>query len=115
MFVTLRDIEDDGPLSFRASVTTEDGDEISGRHRFYKGHYDEHVQRDPERERRDWRDMRGMIETSWGYAITCHKAQGSSWPNVVVYDDRLSRTEEDRKRWLYTAITRAERGLVILD
>jgi hypothetical protein len=27
------------------------------------------VQRDPERERRDWRDMRGMIETSWGYAI----------------------------------------------
>jgi exodeoxyribonuclease V len=115
MFVTLRDIEDDGPLSFRASVTTEDGDEISGRHRFYKGHYDEHIQRDPERERRDWRDMRGMIETSWGYAITCHKAQGSSWPNVIVYDDQLSRTEEDRKRWLYTAITRAERGLVILD
>jgi exodeoxyribonuclease-5 len=59
--------------------------------------------------------MRGMIETSWGYAITCHKAQGSSWPNVIVYDDQLSRTEEDRKRWLYTAITRAERGLVILD
>ncbi|MFM7416951.1 MAG: ATP-binding domain-containing protein, partial [Alphaproteobacteria bacterium] len=49
------------------------------------------------------------------YAITCHKAQGSSWPNVIVYDDQLSRTEEDRKRWLYTAITRAERGLVILD
>ena len=115
MFVTLRDIEDDGPLSFRASVTTEDDLEISGRHRFYKGHYDEHIQRDPERERRDWRDMRGMIETSWGYAITCHKAQGSSWPNVIVYDDQLSRTEEDRKRWLYTAITRAERGLVILD
>ena len=115
MFVNLRDIEDDGPLSFRASVTTEDGVDISGRHRFYKGHYDEHIQRDPERERRDWRDMRGMIETSWGYAITCHKAQGSSWPNVIVYDDQLSRTEEDRKRWLYTAITRAERGLVILD
>jgi exodeoxyribonuclease-5 len=26
-----------------------------------------------------------------------------------------SRTAEDRARWLYTAITRAERGLVLLD
>jgi exodeoxyribonuclease-5 len=115
MFVHLIDIEDDGPLAFRASVTTEDGLAITGRHRFYKGHYDEHLQRDPERERRDWRELRGLIETSWGYAITCHKAQGSQWENVIVYDDRLSRTPEDRARWLYTAITRAERGLVLLD
>ena len=28
---------------------------------------------------------------------------------------RLGRTAEDRARWLYTAITRAERGLVILQ
>ncbi len=115
MFVNLTDIEDDGLLSFRASVTTEDGVAIAGRHRFYKGHYDEHVQRDPDRERRDWRELRGLIETAWGYAITCHKAQGSQWENVIVYDDRLSRTPEDRARWLYTAITRAERGLVLLD
>ena len=59
--------------------------------------------------------MRQLIETVWGYAITCHKSQGSSWPNVIVYDDGLSRTAEERNRWLYTAITRAERGLVILD
>jgi exodeoxyribonuclease-5 len=115
MFVTLSDIEDEGRLAFRATVTTEDGLAISGRHRFYKGHYDDHVQRDPDRERRDWRELRGLIETSWGYAITCHKSQGSQWENVIVYDDRLSRTPEDRARWLYTAITRAERGLVILD
>ncbi len=68
-----------------------------------------------QRERRDWRALRGLIETAWGYAITCHKAQGSQWENVVVYDDGLSRTPEDRARWLYTAITRAERGLVLLD
>lgn len=115
MFVSLTDIADEDHLSFSASITTEDGAEISGRHRFYKGHYDEHVHRDPERERRDWRELRGLIETSWGYAITCHKAQGSQWENVVVYDDGLSRTAEDRARWLYTAITRAERGLVLLD
>jgi len=115
MFVHLTDIEDDGPLSFRASVTTEDGLAIAGRHRFYKGHYDDHVRLQPDRARQDWRELRGLIETSWGYAITCHKAQGSQWENVVVYDDGLSRTPEDRARWLYTAITRAERGLVLLD
>jgi exodeoxyribonuclease V len=59
--------------------------------------------------------MRGLIEAVWGYAITCHKAQGSSWPHVVVFDDGLGRTAEDRSRWLYTAITRAEWGLAILD
>ncbi len=115
MFVSLTDIEDDGPLSFRASVTTEDGLAIAGRHRFYKGHYDDHVRLQLDRARQDWRELRGLIETSWGYAITCHKAQGSQWENVVVYDDGLSRTPEDRARWLYTAITRAERGLVLLD
>ncbi|HEV7266514.1 MAG TPA: AAA family ATPase [Falsiroseomonas sp.] len=115
MFVSLADTRDEGGLAFSATVTTEDGAAITGRHRFYKGHYDDHVQRDPDRERRDWRDLRGLIETSWGYAITCHKSQGSQWENVIVYDDRLSRTAEERARWLYTAITRAERGLVILD
>ena len=48
------------------------------------------------RERRDYREMRGLIESSWGYAITCHKAQGSQLPTVVVFDDGLGRTAEDR-------------------
>ena len=55
------------------------------------------------------------MESVWGYAITAHKAQGSQWRNVIVYDDGLGRTPEERARWLYTAITRAEQGLVILD
>ena len=115
MFLSLADIRHESDLAFSATVTTEDGVAISGRHRFYKGHYDDHVRYDRERLTRDYREMRGLIESSWGYAITCHKAQGSQWTNVVVYDDGLSRTAEDRNRWLYTAITRAERGLVILD
>ena len=115
MFVSLADIRDDGRLAFSASVTTEDGVAIVGQQRFYKGHYDDHVAFDNERSRRDWKEVRGLVETVWGYAITCHKSQGTSWPNVIVYDDGLSRTAEDRNRWLYTAITRAERGLVILD
>jgi len=115
MFLSLADIRDESDLAFSATVTTEDGVAISGRHRFYKGHYDDHVHYDRERLTRDYREMRGLIESSWGYAITCHKAQGSQFPTVVVFDDGLSRTAADRNRWLYTAITRAEWGLVILD
>jgi exodeoxyribonuclease-5 len=115
MFVSLADVRNEGPLDFSATVTTEDGLAIGGRQRFYKGHYDDHVTPDPDRFRRDWKQMRGLIETVWGYAITAHKSQGSSWPNVIVYDDGLGRTAEDRNRWLYTAITRAEQGLVLLD
>lgn len=115
MFVSLDDVRNEGPLEFSATITTEDRVAIAGRQCFYKGHYDDHVYLDPERSRRDWKEMRGLIETVWGYAITAHKAQGSSWPNVIVYDDGLGRTAEDRARWLYTAITRAEQGLAILD
>lgn len=115
MFVSLAEIRHEGRLSFSAAVTTEDDTSIAGRHLFYKGHYDDHVAFDQERARRDWKEMRGLIETDWGYAITCHKSQGSQWENVIVFDDGLGRTPEDRARWLYTAITRAERGLAILD
>ncbi len=115
MFLDLSDIRDESPLAFSASVRTEDGTSVPGHQWFYKGHFDDHVAYDAERLRRDWRDMRGLVESVWGYAITCHKAQGSQWENVIVYDDGLGRTAEDRARWLYTAITRAEQGLVILD
>ena len=115
MFVSLGDIRSEDQVSFSATITTEDGVEVAQRQQFYRGHYDDHVSLDPDRFQRDWKSMRGLIETVWGYAITCHKAQGSSWPNVIVYDDGLSRTAEERAKWLYTAITRAERGLVILD
>src|SRR4029450_2141055 len=49
----------------------------------------------PARARRAWRDRPGLLETPGGPATTCHKAQGSQWENVVVYDDGLSRTAED--------------------
>ena len=55
-----------------------------------------------------------LTEATFGWAITGHKSQGSQWENVVVWDDGLGRTEQDRRRWLYTVITRAEQGLVIL-
>lgn len=63
----------------------------------------------------DWRDLQGTQVFDYGYALTCHKAQGSQWPDVVIYDEsRMFR--EDARRWLYTALTRAsERVTVVLD
>jgi exodeoxyribonuclease-5 len=118
MFLELADIRDETANCFSAVVRSEDGETVGSegeRHFIYKGHFDDHVQPDPERERRDHWTKKGLIEAVWGYAITCHKSQGSQWENVLVFDDGLGRTAEDRARWLYTAITRAEKGLVILD
>ena len=116
MFLTLTDVrqDPDDAFAFSAMVETEDGARIGGRQSFWRGEYADHVAYDPERGRREWQMRRGLVETSWGYAITVHKAQGSAWSNVIVYDDGFGRTAADRNRWLYTAITRAEWGLVIL-
>jgi exodeoxyribonuclease-5 len=123
MFVTLDEIEEDGDeIVFKAAITTEDGHQVGGerngkreRFRVYRGHFDDHLSPDPERERRDHHRKRSMVECVWGWAITCHKAQGAQFENIVVFDDGLGRTPQDRARWLYTAITRAERGLALLD
>ncbi len=48
----------------------------------------------------------------FAYAVTCHKAQGSEYDTVVVLDE--SRYFSDAREWLYTAITRAKKNLVII-
>nr|WP_257215650.1 ATP-dependent RecD-like DNA helicase [Bacillus pumilus] len=48
----------------------------------------------------------------FGYAITCHKSQGSQWDNVVVLNEVLN--HETHHRWLYTAITRAAEKLILV-
>jgi exodeoxyribonuclease-5 len=54
-----------------------------------------------------------LNEFDWGYIITAHKAQGSSWDHVTVVDDSVA-FRENRAKWLYTSITRAESGLTML-
>lgn len=122
MFVTLRDIVDEGSHFFSATVIDEDGNPIGpptsdggrGRLRIYKGHFEDHIAFDKDRHDRDWKVKRQLTEATFGWAITGHKSQGSQWENVIVWDDGLGRSEQDRRRWLYTVITRAEKGLVIL-
>lgn len=50
------------------------------------------------------------LRVKFGYAVTCHKAQGGEWPNAVVVFERR-RPTLDCLRWAYTAITRAKKTL----
>lgn len=48
----------------------------------------------------------------YGYALTCHKAQGGEWDNVFVDLFRYGGTaNENYFRWAYTALTRASERL----
>ncbi len=51
----------------------------------------------------------------WGYAMTVHKSQGSEARRVVVFEERFSQmSDDDWKRWLYTAVTRARERLLVV-
>ena len=54
-----------------------------------------------------------ICQFDYGYAISCHKAQGSEFDKVVVFDESRSFPGE-QKKWLYTAITRAKKKLIII-
>jgi exodeoxyribonuclease-5 len=52
-------------------------------------------------------------EFDFGYVLTVHKAQGSQWDAVVLFDESFA-FRENRARWLYTGITRAAARIVIV-
>ncbi|MDR2034685.1 MAG: AAA family ATPase [Helicobacteraceae bacterium] len=56
------------------------------------------------------------LRFKFGYAITCHKAQGGEWKNVFI-DCELKQNllRKNSYRWLYTAITRAKETLYVMN
>jgi exodeoxyribonuclease V len=57
------------------------------------------------------------LQVKFGYAITCHKAQGGQWKHVYLDqgflpDDQLS---TEHVRWLYTGLTRASEKLFFVN
>lgn len=55
------------------------------------------------------------LRVKFGYAVTCHKAQGGEWSRVYLnIEPALENIPRSNfYRWLYTAITRASKELVI--
>lgn len=87
---------------------------------------------------RPFRDQKGEAEIkeyglgrgdtaalTFAQAITVHKSQGSEWPSVMIVDEswglkamndkRGADGDLERRRWLYTAITRAQDSVVLCD
>ncbi|MCM2472069.1 AAA family ATPase [Rhizobium sp. CG5] len=60
-----------------------------------------------------WATRKRYDEFDYGYALTVHKAQGSQWNNVVLFDESWA-FRDTRERWLYTAVTRAAETLTIV-
>lgn len=59
----------------------------------------------------EWR----AVYVQYGYALTCHKAQGGEWPSVFINFHLKTSREEDSFRWGYTAITRATNEVWLMN
>ncbi len=75
------------------------------------------------RNKRDrWKKIRedpyfNALQVKYSYAVTCHKAQGGQWKAVFLDHGYLTSEMIDREflRWLYTAFTRAEERLYLVN
>jgi len=61
----------------------------------------------------DWMQRKPYDEFDFGYVLTVHKAQGSQWDDVVLFDESFA-FPDSRERWLYTGITRAAKQLTVV-
>ncbi len=82
-------------------IEGEDGEriEVSAHPHYFHGNQPEYWER------------KNAEEFDFGYALTVHKAQGSQWDNVLLFDEWRGK---DRREWLYTAITRAAERIDIV-
>ncbi len=64
-------------------------------------------------EKMPWYERNGAEEFDYGYALTVHKAQGSQFGNVFMFDESWVFRDAARN-WLYTGITRAAERITIV-
>ena len=64
-------------------------------------------------EQMEWLVRKRYEEFDYGYVLTVHKAQGSQWNDIVLFDESYA-FREHRSRWLYTAVTRAAERITVV-
>lgn len=88
-----------------------------GQTRWYTYDPDGFRGQDGEQEAKGRRRFRGKVGLfTFADVITCHKAQGSEWPHVYVVDQTHQmwrNTDADKRRWVYTACTRAQEQITL--
>lgn len=89
---------------------SEDDDELSVRVVAAQFGREDKIDYDELRQRR----LTGHGLWDYGYVTTVHKSQGSSIDRVIVLEERLPGGIEKHKKWLYTAVTRARKSLIIV-
>lgn len=57
------------------------------------------------------------LQIKFAYALTCHKSQGGQWKAVFIDQGNRRENENDVEhiRWLYTALTRAEKEVFLIN
>jgi exodeoxyribonuclease V len=110
MLGTIISIEGDGDEFYRASIELDDETEL------YKGLVSRAQFGAPTA--LNFTNKRSRTMTSdlfdFGYAMTVHKSQGSQAKRVILFEERFKQMDEQQwRRWLYTAVTRAEEELYI--
>ena len=60
-----------------------------------------------------WEQLKGLQQFTFGYALTVHKAQGSEFDNVVLFDESYA-FHEDAAKHLYTGLTRAAERITVV-
>ena len=57
------------------------------------------------------------LQIKFAYALTCHKSQGGQWKTVFIDQGNRKEPEIDTEhiRWLYTAISRAEKEVFLIN
>ena len=66
-----------------------------------------------EEESLSWPERKRIDEFTFGYCLTVHKAQGSQWDKVYLFDESFV-FRDDRRRWLYTGVTRASEQITVV-
>lgn len=83
---------------------------------FRKRHPDMHPKSDEFRKALKGDPYFNALQVKYGYAMTCHKAQGGEWDTAIVdFSANMGSRNANFFRWAYTAITRARKSLIVVN
>ena len=103
-----------GETSAVFSFQDEDGVKYKDKYVF-QGKFEEHFSRvskgySADRHIAYWAERKAEYVMDFNYVSTAHSAQGSEFDKVVVIDEGM----KEHEKWLYTAVTRSSRELLVL-